>query len=199
MRAAARSSIQTRGVRAVYRRDAKGASNIDDLIGAGAPAPQPGQPAPASTGGAMRFDVSAVQLEDLRLRLADAMNDVDGELQLKSLTTGRLAHQAQTPVSLSATVQLVKPQAMTLAVDGRIEHTEPLRAEPASPAREARTTSSSPPMEPAPVTPGQVDGRGLSKRPAPTNRAGQHTPRTTSWNSRRSYAHSNMPGRMGAC
>lgn len=111
--------ISARGVRAVYRRDAKGASNIDDLIGAGAPAPQPGQPVPASTGGAMRFDVSAVQLEDLRLRLADAMNDVDGELQLKSLTTGRLAHQAQTPVSLSATVQLVKPQAMTLAVDGR--------------------------------------------------------------------------------
>ncbi|MFO1219734.1 MAG: AsmA family protein [Burkholderiaceae bacterium] len=112
--------VSARGVRAAYRRDAKGASNVNDLVGTGAPAgTRPGPAAPAPAGGAMRFDVSAVQLDDVQLRLADAMNNLDGDVRLKSLKTGRLANQAQTPVSLSATVALTRPQPLNLALDGQ--------------------------------------------------------------------------------
>jgi AsmA protein len=111
--------VSARGVRAVYMRDAKGVSNIDDLYGAGVAGPTP-QPAPAAApaGAALRFDVSAVQLEDVRLRLRDAMNKLDGEMHLQTLKTGRLANQSQTPVSLSATVKLTQPQAVELSIDG---------------------------------------------------------------------------------
>jgi AsmA protein len=110
--------VSARGVRAAYTRDAKGASNIDDLTGA--TGTQPAAPtAPATApGAAMRFDVSGIQLDDVRLRLRDAMNKLDGEVQLKSLKTGRLANQSQTPVTLAATVKLTQPQPLELALDG---------------------------------------------------------------------------------
>ncbi len=111
--------VSVRGVRAVYRRDAQGARNIDDLIGASpAPgaAPPPGPAAAAST--PLRFDVSAVVLDDVRLHLHDAMAPLQGELVLQSFKSGRLAHQAETPVSLRASLQLQQPQPLKITLDG---------------------------------------------------------------------------------
>ncbi|HEU5295160.1 MAG TPA: AsmA family protein [Burkholderiaceae bacterium] len=110
--------VSARGVRAVYTRDAKGARNIDDLVGTGGPA-APGAPAPTTGGGtAVRFDVSAVKLDDVQLRLRDAMAKLDGTVALQSFSSGRLANQAESPVSLRASVQLTQPQALKAALDG---------------------------------------------------------------------------------
>ena len=82
--------ISARGVRAVYTRDAKGVRNIDDLAGAGGTA-TPATPSPSAGGTAVRLDVSAVKLEDVQLRVRDAMAKVDGTVALQSLSSGRLA------------------------------------------------------------------------------------------------------------
>ncbi len=111
--------VSARGVRAVYVRDAKGVRNVDDLIGASAtpgPASPAGQPAGASP--PLRFDVSAVVLDDVRLRIRDAMAPLQGDVVVQSLKTGRLAHQAQTPVTVRASVQLQQPQPLKLTLDG---------------------------------------------------------------------------------
>jgi len=112
--------VSARGVRAAYLRDAKGARNIDDLIGAGAaPAPAPAAPNPPAAGGApARFDVSAVKLENVQLRVRDAVAKVDGDVVLQSFSSGRLANRSESPVSLRASVQLKQPQALKLALDG---------------------------------------------------------------------------------
>ncbi len=112
--------VSARGVRATYLRDAKGVRNIDDLLSSGGAGAQagPGEPAPGSTG--LRFDVSAVQLDDLRLRVRDEMVKLAGEVAVQSFSSGRLANQADSPVSLRATVQLTRPQALKLALDGRM-------------------------------------------------------------------------------
>ncbi|MDH4288597.1 MAG: AsmA family protein, partial [Aquincola sp.] len=111
--------VSARGVRAVYSRDARGTSNIDDLMGAGdaGPQPKPGS-RPQPTGAAVRFDVSAVQLDDVRLRLRDAASKLEGEVQVRSLKTGRLAHMSQAPVTLAVSVKLTQPQPMDLTLDG---------------------------------------------------------------------------------
>jgi AsmA protein len=78
--------VSARGVRAVYVRDAKGVRNVDDLIGASAtpgPASPAGQPAGASP--PLRFDVSAVVLDDVRLRIRDAMAPLQGDVVVQSL------------------------------------------------------------------------------------------------------------------
>jgi AsmA protein len=111
--------VSARGVRAVYTRDAKGARNIDDLVGAPGAAP-PTQPTPSSSSGAaVRFDVSGVQLEDVRLRIRDAMAKLDGDVVLQSFESGRLANQGESPVSLKASVALTQPQALKAAIDGK--------------------------------------------------------------------------------
>ena len=79
--------VSARGLRMTYQRGDQGTSNIDDLI-ASDPAPDTeAQP----EGPALRFDVSRVQLDDLKLTLRDAQNKLAGEVTLKSLSTGRLA------------------------------------------------------------------------------------------------------------
>ncbi len=113
--------VSARGVRASYVRDAEGVRNIDDLVSGEADAedgPGPGDDGPGATGGAMRFDVSAVQFDDLRLRVRDEMADVDGELVVLSFSSGRLANKVESPVSLRATARLTRPQAVDLALDG---------------------------------------------------------------------------------
>jgi len=113
--------IGARGVRAVYARDARGARNIDDLFGASgaAAAPAAGAPRPAAPGGAaVRFDVSALTLENVQLRVRDAFGKVDGDIALQSFHSGRLANQTLSPLSLRATVQLKQPQALKLVLDG---------------------------------------------------------------------------------
>jgi len=110
--------VSARGVRAVYARDAKGTRNIDDLVGAPGAAPQSKPSEPAASGPAMRFDISTITLDDVRLRIRDAMAPLEGEVIVQSLKTGRLANRGETPVTLHASVQLAKPEALTLALDG---------------------------------------------------------------------------------
>jgi AsmA protein len=110
--------VSARGVRAVYARDANGKSNIDDLTAGPAAAPGTApQPAPSS-GPALRFDISAVTLDDVQLTIRDAMTPLEGHVAIQSLKTGRLAHQSETPVSLKATLDLTRPQPIQLALDG---------------------------------------------------------------------------------
>ena len=108
--------ISAKGVRAVYSRDAKGERNIDDLI-----ASKPGAAADATapSGPPLRFDVSAVQLENVQLRVRDEMAKLAGEITLHSFTSGRLANQGEAPVTLRASLNLTQPQALKLALDGR--------------------------------------------------------------------------------
>ena len=112
--------VSVRGVHANYLRDAQGVRNIDDLLSSAAGA-EAGAEAGTRAGedtGAMRFDVSAVQFDDLRLRVRDELADVEGELVLRSFSSGRLAHKVESPVSLRATVRLTRPQVLELALDG---------------------------------------------------------------------------------
>jgi AsmA protein len=111
--------VSARGVRAVYQRDAKGVRNVDDLIGAaGGAAPGGTTSPPSGSGTSVHFDVSAIQLEDLKLRLRDAMAKLDGDIVVQSFGSGRLANRAESPVSLRASVQLRQPQALKVTIDG---------------------------------------------------------------------------------
>ncbi|HJV96711.1 MAG TPA: AsmA family protein, partial [Albitalea sp.] len=86
--------VQAKGVRAVYLRDAKGKSNIDDLM-----QPAPSEPQAAAAGKPVRFDVSGIELADVRARVKDDMAGVNGELLLKSLATGRITNKVESKVS----------------------------------------------------------------------------------------------------
>lgn len=113
--------VSARGVRALYSRDAKGVRNIDDLAGTGgaAPAEAPAAAsAPAGGGTSLRFDVAAVELKDLQLRVRDAMAPLEADISLQSFTAGRLANGARTPLALRAEVQLAKPMALKAVLDG---------------------------------------------------------------------------------
>lgn len=110
--------VSARGVRAVYARDANGKSNIDDLTAGPAGTPGGSAPPAPSGGPALRFDISAVTLDDVQLTVRDAMTPLEGRVVLQSLKTGRLANQGETPVSLRASLDLVKPQPIKLALDG---------------------------------------------------------------------------------
>ncbi|HET7528290.1 MAG TPA: AsmA family protein [Burkholderiaceae bacterium] len=110
--------VSARGVRAVYTRDGKGVRNIDDLVGSGAGGAAGTQSPPAGGSGAVRFDVSAVKLDDVQLRVRDAMAKLDGTAVLHSFSSGRLANQVESPVSLRASVQLTQPQALKATLDG---------------------------------------------------------------------------------
>jgi AsmA protein len=109
--------VSARGLRLVYRRDAQGKTNIDDLLAGDAPPPgAPASPASqAASGAPLRFDVSSVQLDDLRLSLRDERDQLSGEVTLNSLHTGRLADQVESPVKLQAELAMKAP-----AVKGRL-------------------------------------------------------------------------------
>lgn len=96
--------VAARGVRAVYLRNAKGVRNIDDLLNAPAPAEGgPGSKKPP------RLDVNRVALENVSLRVKDDLADLAGTLSLKSLTTGRLQDQAESPVEFELQIDLASP------------------------------------------------------------------------------------------
>jgi len=103
--------ISARGLRVSYLRDDKGVANIDDLLSPSSPAASapPSTPDSSSGGAALRFDVSGIQLDDLRLKLRDDKAKLAGDVTLKSLSTGRLADQAESPIKLSAQVALTSP------------------------------------------------------------------------------------------
>lgn len=111
--------VSARGVRLLYSRNAQGQRNIDDL--AGAPSAAPGAPAsapPPPAGAALRFDIAAIELKDLRLRVRDAMAPLEADVELQSFTAGRLVNGARTPLSLKANVQLAKPAALKATLEG---------------------------------------------------------------------------------
>ncbi len=110
--------VSARGVRLTYLRDAKGVSNIDDLLSAKPTAGTEAPPAPPG-GPALSFDVSAVQFDDLHLTLRDDSAKLAGDVVLQTFTSGRLTDRVETPVTLRAAVQLTQPQAVKLSFDGR--------------------------------------------------------------------------------
>jgi AsmA protein len=96
--------VAARGVRAVYLRNAEGVRNIDDLLNAPAPAEGgPGSKKPP------RLDVNRVALENVSLRVKDDLAHLAGTLSLKSLTTGRLQDQAESPVDFELQIDLASP------------------------------------------------------------------------------------------
>ena len=99
--------VHAKGVRVKLVRDTKGTRNTDDL--AGAPAAPASAPAPSS-GPALRFDVSAVKLEDDRVSLRDDAAKLAGDALLKSLTTGRLGNRAESPVAIDASLAFTQPK-----------------------------------------------------------------------------------------
>jgi AsmA protein len=103
--------VSARGLRVSYLRNDKGVANIDDLVTPSAPAASApaSAPAPSSSGAALRFDVSGIQLDDLRLKLRDDKAKLAGDVTLKSLSTGRLADQAESPIKLDAQLALTSP------------------------------------------------------------------------------------------
>ena len=72
-----------------------------------------------ASGPPLRLDVSAVQLENVQLRVRDEMAKLAGEITLHSFSSGRLAKQGEAPVTLRASLNLTQPQALKLALDGR--------------------------------------------------------------------------------
>ena len=109
--------VSARGVRAVYSRNAQGASNIDDLL----------KPRSASTTSAPatdtkpRFgvDISSITLENLQLRLRDDLAKRAGQIDVQRFKSGRLASGVETPLELQASVKLTQPQPLQLALDAR--------------------------------------------------------------------------------
>lgn len=112
--------VSARGVRALYTRDAKGVRNIDDLAGSTAVAePTAAASAPAGrAANSLRFDVAAIELRDLQLRVRDAMAPLEADIALQSFTTGRLANRGSTPLALRAEVRLTKPTVLKATLDG---------------------------------------------------------------------------------
>lgn len=101
--------IEARGVRATLLRDAKGRRNTDDLVPPDTAASAPGQ-APTAVGSRpLRFDVSRITLADVRARIKDDAAGIDGEVDLKELTTGRVANRIETPVKLAAAFAFKAP------------------------------------------------------------------------------------------
>ncbi|HEV7913504.1 MAG TPA: AsmA family protein, partial [Albitalea sp.] len=99
--------VAAKGVQLSYLRDAQGRSNVDDLI-----QPDPAAAGSGAAGGdsrALRFDISGVDLSDVRARVKDEVAKVDGQLLLKSLSAGRLADQATSPLKLSAQFDFRQP------------------------------------------------------------------------------------------
>lgn len=93
--------VDAKGVRLAWQRNAKGRSNIDDLLQS-EPA-QPGQSKP------MRFDISGIELADVQARLKDEAGGLNGSVTLKHLQAGHLANGVEAPVKLDARFELSQP------------------------------------------------------------------------------------------
>jgi AsmA protein len=94
--------IDAKGVRLDFQRDAKGRSNIDDLL-----ASEPAQPQEAKK--AMRLDISGIALADVKASVKDAAHGLDGTVLLRSLKAGRIANRVEAPVTLDARFDFKQP------------------------------------------------------------------------------------------
>jgi AsmA protein len=113
--------VQAKGVRVNYQRDAQGRSNIDDLLGDSQPAAaetgQPGEP--------LQFDVSGIDIENLRAVVRDAQAGLDGELAVATLKTGRIANAVESDVELAVNLALKQPR-VALGAQGTLRLTPDL-------------------------------------------------------------------------
>ena len=99
--------VAARGLELRYTRDAQGRRNIDDLLAAPASEPKAkDQPAAQP----LSFDVSGVELTDLKATVKDTQAGIDGVFEVERLTTGRLADGAESPVELKARARLAQPK-----------------------------------------------------------------------------------------
>jgi AsmA protein len=94
------------GAHVRYTRNAKGARNIDDLLGADEPAAEQG----GAAGSRAAFDVSGVELSNVQLTIHDVPAGVRGDVTLRTLTTGRLASGVETPVAFDLGLDLKEPE-----------------------------------------------------------------------------------------
>jgi len=97
--------VAASGVRAQLLRDAQGVRNIDDLI-----KPTPTKPtAPTNAKQPANFDIQSIALDTVSLRVRDEQAQLDGDVTLKKLTTGRLSNQLETPVALEMVMDFKTP------------------------------------------------------------------------------------------
>ena len=108
--------VEARGVRVVYRRDAQGARNVDDLLGGGGDGKAAPKDAGAPSAQALRFDVRGIALEDVQATVQDAKAGIDGRFVIQKLAAGRLADGAVSPLELVGQAQLAQP-AVQAAID----------------------------------------------------------------------------------
>lgn len=130
-----RGAVQVERVRVirpqlVYRRDAQGRSNIDDLLGAatagsaeerapgggGSPGQGRTDDAARGAGGAFALDIDGVELVDARVAVDDAKGGFRGEVGGLSLELGRLVSGTSAPFALAADFAFEQP-----ALRGRLE------------------------------------------------------------------------------
>jgi AsmA protein len=98
--------IAAKGVRVSYLRDKAGKGNLDDLT-----ADEPTEPAaPKTDTTPLKFDVSAIQLDDVVVKVKDDLGRLDGTITLQSLSTGRLADGIESPVKLNAQLAMRSPE-----------------------------------------------------------------------------------------
>jgi AsmA protein len=107
--------VSAQGVRLNYLRDKNGKGNIDDLT-----SPDPAA-AQDSSSQPLRFDVSAIRLDDVVLHVRDDFGQFAGDVSLRSLSTGRIADGVESPVKLDAELALQMP-----AVKGALSGTTQL-------------------------------------------------------------------------
>ncbi|MFL6662021.1 MAG: AsmA family protein [Rhizobacter sp.] len=101
--------VSAKGVRVSFLRDAQGRSNIDDLI---RPEPASGHGDGKSKSGgsqAVRFDISGVDIADLRAHIKDDLTKLDGDLTLAKLTAGHLADGRTAPLAVAARFDFRQP------------------------------------------------------------------------------------------
>lgn len=101
--------VSARGLHLALRRDAQGLSNIDDLLGGGAAAAADGSKTAPSAATALRFDVSRIEIDDLKARIDDALLGLKGEVGIESLVSGRLADKTESPLKLKLQFALEAP------------------------------------------------------------------------------------------
>lgn len=118
--------VHAKGLRLAYRRDAKGSTNLDDLLHA-PPEAQPPGPAQPKSNSPLRLDVSSIQLEDLRLNVRDEQGQLAGDISIALLSTGRLTDGVESPVKLQAGLALTSP-----AVQGELDGSAQLTPDLAS-------------------------------------------------------------------
>lgn len=102
--------VRADGVRLQLLRDANGVRNTDDLLPPPAPpGAAPGASAPTAGADALRLDIGAIALRDLRVQVRDALAGVRGEAVVASLDSGRIGGGVASPLSVDARLDFGQP------------------------------------------------------------------------------------------